>query len=80
MEIFMSIIGILFAYVLIRYREPIGEMIGDPEWAHSIGGIYNLLILLGIFIFFWSLATLTGTSDIFFSPILNLFKSSGIVR
>lgn len=76
MQYFGSAIGILFAYCLVRYREPIGGMIGDPEWAGKIGGIYNVLILCGAFIFFWSLATLTGTTDILFSPILSLFKSS----
>ena len=77
MQYFAGLLGILFAYVLVRYREPIGGMIGDPEWAGKIGGIYNLLILVGVFIFFWSLATMTGTTDVLFSPILHLFGRNG---
>lgn len=78
MGIFKGIIGILIGYAIIRYREPIGEMVGEPEWATKIGGIYNVLILLGIFIFFWSIAAMTGTTDVLFSPILGLFSGRKI--
>ncbi len=73
MRLIAGIIGILFGYLLIRYRERIGEMVGDPAWASKVGGIYNLLIIVGIFIFFWSLATITGTTDVLFAPILWIF-------
>ena len=73
MNIIGGIFGIIFGYVLIRYRERIGGMLGDPAWAASIGGIHNVLIIVGIFIFLWSLTTMTGTSDFLFSPIINLF-------
>lgn len=73
MHIFFGLIGILFGYAIIRYREPIGNSIGDPEWASKIGGIFNLLIIVGIFIFFWSLAYMTGTLGILFLPIVSLF-------
>lgn len=73
MRIFFGLIGILFGYAIIRYREQIGNALGDPEWAGKVGGIYNVLIIVGIFIFFWSLAVLTNTTDILFLPIVRLF-------
>lgn len=73
MHIFFGLIGILFGYAIIRYREQIGNALGDPEWAGRVGGIYNVLIIVGIFIFFWSLAVLTNTTDILFLPIVSLF-------
>lgn len=69
MRIVLSIIGLVSAFYLIRYRERIGDMIGDADWMHKIGGVYNLVILVAAFIFFWSIAELTGTTDILFGPI-----------
>ncbi|MFA5799833.1 MAG: hypothetical protein WC840_02635, partial [Candidatus Peribacteraceae bacterium] len=58
-----GIFGIICSFLIIKYRERIGEMLGDPQWASKVGGIYNILIIVGIFIFLWSLTTMTGTSD-----------------
>ncbi|MSR67379.1 hypothetical protein EXS65_00930 [Candidatus Peribacteria bacterium] len=58
------------AFLFIRYREAIGNMIGEPDWAIKIGGIYNVMILLGILMFFWSIASITGTTDVLFYPIV----------
>ncbi len=69
MQFLKGIIGILFGFALIKWREPLGAMIGDPAWAGKVGGIYNLLIIVGVLIFFWSLATMTGTTEILFAPI-----------
>ena len=73
MTIFFSLLGIAISYGLIRYREPVGDIVGNPDWALKVGGIYNVIILFGIFFFFWSLATLTGTTDVLFSPLLMIF-------
>lgn len=77
MRIFFGIIGILFGYAIIRYREPIGNALGDPAWAGKVGGIYNVLIIVGVFIFFWSLAVITNTTDILFWPLLMVFPNAG---
>jgi hypothetical protein len=74
MSILGGIIGIAFGFALIKYRETIGGMVGDPAWASKVGGIYNVLIIVGILICFWSLAVMTGTTDILFGPILSIFK------
>lgn len=70
MNIFLGLIGVVGAFFLIKYRERIGDMTGDPEWARKVGGIYNVLIIVGVLIFFWGVATMTGTSDVFFRPLL----------
>lgn len=57
------------SYFIIRYRESIGNSLGEQEWMHPIGGIYGVVVVVGILIFFWSLATITGTQDFFFTPI-----------
>ncbi len=79
-HILQGLFGIVFSYCIIRYREPIGAMIGDPEWAGKVGGIYNVLIIVGIFIFFWSVASLSGTTDIFFAPILMFLPHRGSLQ
>jgi len=73
---FLGIIGIGFGFVLLKYREQIGDMLGDPPWASKIGGIYNLLIIVGIIIFFWSLAYMTGTEQILFAPLFSMFPGA----
>ena len=70
MRIIVGLIGIVFASVLIKYRERVGEMLGEPAWAEKIGGIYNLVIIIGILMYFWSISYMTNTQDIFFSPLL----------
>ena len=77
MHIFFGIVGILFGYAIIRYREAIGNALGDPDWAAKVGGIYNLLIIVGILIFFWSLAYMTGTLGILFAPLMMIFPHGG---
>lgn len=66
----LPIIGIIGSFFMIKYREQIGGMMGEAQWMTKIGGVYNVVILVAIFIFFWSLASLTGTTDLLFRPIL----------
>lgn len=71
MRIILGLIGIVFASVLIKFREQVGGMLGEPAWADKIGGIYNLVIIIGIIMFFWSISYMTNTQDIFFAPLLH---------
>ncbi len=75
MHIILGLIGIVFAAVLIKFREQVGAMLGEPTWAEKIGGIYNVIIIIGVFIFFWSIAYMTNTQDVLFAPIMNLFPN-----
>jgi hypothetical protein len=51
-------------------------MLGEPAWATKVGGIYNVIIIIAALIFFWSIAYITGTQDVLFAPIINLFPNS----
>ncbi len=69
MKTFLSLVGIVFGCLLVYYREQVGMAFGDPPWASKVGGVYNVVIIIGIFFVFWSLATLTNTTDVLFAPI-----------
>jgi len=70
MKYLIPIFGIILSFFIIKYREYIGSSLGEMEWMRKVGGIYTIIVIIGILIFFWSLATLTGTGDILFAPIL----------
>ena len=55
--------------LMIKYREAIGDSIGDADWMHYVGGVYNFIIVLAVIFFFWGIASLTGTTHIFFAPL-----------
>ncbi len=74
MEYFLAIVGIVISFFMVKEREQLGNMLGDPDWAASIGGIYTLITIAALFIFFWSLATITGTSDILFYYVFQFFS------
>jgi hypothetical protein len=66
----VSLGGVLLGFVLIKYRERVAEIIGEAQWMHKVGGVYNLILICSILIIFFSLAKMTGTTDIFLSPLL----------
>lgn len=65
----LSIIGIIASFFLAKYRERVGEITGEAEWMKKVGGVYNVIVIVAIIIFFWSIATITGTTDIFLKPL-----------
>lgn len=65
----LGIIGIVGSFFLIRYREMVGDMIGDADWMKYVGGNYNLVVIIAVIIFFWSLAEMTGTTYLLFAPL-----------
>ena len=73
---FLALIGIAGSIALIVYRERVGEMLGAADWMDYVGGVYNLVILTAVFIFFFSVATLTGTLDFFLTPIRMLLPQA----
>ena len=76
-EYLFPLLGIAFAFVLIKYREPIGDVFGDPEWVRTLGGIHYVIVYIAIFIIIWSVAELTGTTSVLFRPLLFLFPTVG---
>lgn len=61
MKFFMILISFGASYVLIRYREMIGDI---------IGGRYTVTVAIGVLVFFWTVAYAVGATDIFFRPLL----------
>jgi len=73
MDKFLAVIGLILTFFIIKKRETIGNSLGEYEWMRYVGGIYGVVVIVAILIFFWSLATLTGTQDFFFTPIRLFF-------
>lgn len=73
----LPILGMIGGLLIIDQRENIGDMFGETKWIHEHGGIYTWMIILGLFIFFWSLGELTGTTDFLFSPIRAVLPGEG---
>lgn len=65
----LSVIGIVASFFLVKYRERVGEITGEAEWMKKVGGVYNVIVIIAIVIFFWSIAAITGTTNIFLKPI-----------
>ncbi len=76
MTYLLCLIGIVGSFYMIYYRQKLGDMIGEAEWMGKVGGIYNVIVLCAIILFFWCLAELTGTTGLLFQPILYLFPGS----
>lgn len=76
MSTFLSLLGIVGSLLMLKYREKIGETFGEAQWMRYVGGVYNAVILIAIFLFFWSIATLTNTTDLLFRPLLFLFPGA----
>jgi len=77
MDYVIPVLGIAFAFVLIKYREQIGDTFGDPDWLRAVGGVHYTIVYIAIFIIFWSISYLTGTTEILFRPFLWLFPTLG---
>lgn len=70
MRVVLSLIGMIGAFCMIKYREKIGDMVGEADWMTKVGGVYNVIVVVSLLIFLWSLAELTGTTEILFRPFL----------
>lgn len=64
--------GLIGPFVLITYRERIGDMIGEADWMRKVGGVYYVVVYVAVIIFFWTLAELTGTTSVLFAPLRSL--------
>lgn len=76
MQFLLPILGIILSIAGLKYRERVGDFIGDAEWMKYVGGVYNAVIIACLFLFLWSLAVLTGTTDILFRPFLYLLPGA----
>ncbi len=69
MTAFLGLVGIVCSILLVKYRESVSEMIGVGKWMEYFGGVYNVIILTAVILFFFSVAALTGTLDFFLTPV-----------
>ena len=58
---------------MFKYRERIGDAVGEADWMRKIGGVYAVVMIVALVIFFWSIAELTGTTSVLFAPVRLLF-------
>lgn len=75
MKYLLYAVGFFGPVFMIRYRQQIGDMMGEAEWMNKVGGVYNFVVIIAVLVFFWTIATMTGTTDVLFAPILWLFPS-----
>ena len=66
-------IGLIGPFFLIKYRESIGDTIGEAAWKKKVGGVYTVVLIVALLIFFWTIAEVTGTTGVLFSPLKSLF-------
>lgn len=66
----LPIIGMVFSFYLVYKRQMFGDMIGEADWMLKVGGVYNLMVIVGVLLFIWCIAELTGTTGILFLPLL----------
>jgi hypothetical protein len=76
MTTILALIGIIASFFMLKYRERLGDMIGEADWMNKVGGVYNLVIIVSILIFFWCVAELTGTTDVLFKPLIYLLPGA----
>jgi len=75
MVIFLGFLGLFSSILLIIYRERAAESLGSGEWMEYFGGVYNVIVLGAIFLFFFSVAALTGTLGFFLTPFRMLLPT-----
>lgn len=64
--------GLIGPFFLVKYRESIGDMMGEADWMKKVGGVYNVVFIVAVIIFFWTIAEMTGTTSILFAPLRKL--------
>ncbi len=74
---FLGLLGIAVSWIFIKYRQVIGDMIGDADWMQKIGGVYNIVVLAGVGLFFWSLLVMFNLTDVFLAPLAAPFSIFG---
>jgi hypothetical protein len=74
------ILGIVIAFLLLKYRKEVKHFIGDVAWAEKVfgaGGTYSLIVVLAVISFFGSLMYFLGTFQAILSDYLGpLFGAS----
>ena len=74
---FKALLAIAGSFFLIKYRTRVVGVTGKFAWCEKFlgdGGTYRFVLIFAILLFFWGVAKLTGTEDVFMSPLTNFFN------
>ncbi|MBI1812602.1 hypothetical protein HY285_01905 [Candidatus Peregrinibacteria bacterium] len=69
MTYLLGILWIVGSFLMLKYRETLGDTIGEAEWMRKVGGVQTVLIFVSIFLFVWGIAMLTNTTSFLFGWI-----------
>jgi len=78
--VFKALLAIVGSFVLVKYRVRIVGTTGKFAWCEKYlgdGGTYRFVVIFAIILFFWGVAKLTGTDDVFMSPLTNFLNPGG---
>ncbi|MFH0770923.1 MAG: hypothetical protein V1926_06145 [Candidatus Peregrinibacteria bacterium] len=70
MHIILGLVGIALSFFMIRHRESVGDTIGDAEWMHKLGGVYNVVVMSSILLFLISVAAIFNLTSVALMPIV----------
>ena len=79
MRILIGLIGCALSLLLIIYRVPVRQFMGQIEWAEAKlgpGGTYTALVLVGILGFFFSITYMTDAFGVIFGESPTRFFNS----
>lgn len=77
---FKGILAIIGAFLLMKYRERVVATTGKFAWCEKYlgyGGTYRFMVILAVILFLWGVATITGTTDVFLSPLKRVLLPGG---
>lgn len=79
MTVFLGFVGLICSVLIIKYRESVAESIGVGAWMDYVGGVYNVIIITAVLLFFFSIAAITGTLEFFLTPVRWLLPNPSAV-
>lgn len=77
MDFFLGFIICAMAIAMIRYREGLGDIIGQADWMRKVGGNLGVIMIVSVLLFFFGIAKMTGTTNIFLAPLKFLLPFVG---
>jgi len=75
---FFGFILIVIAILMIMFREHAGNMLGQAGWMEKLGGVYMVMIYVGMLLFFLGLIMLFGLTEVALGPIFNFIPGVDI--
>ncbi|PIR49321.1 hypothetical protein COU79_05500 [Candidatus Peregrinibacteria bacterium CG10_big_fil_rev_8_21_14_0_10_54_7] len=72
----INLLLVIGGFLLIKFRERIADTFGEAYWMRYVGGIYMFVVIIGVLMFFFGLARMTGTTKILMAPIYSVFPKT----